>query len=166
MQKATLIFPIEHGQVLLSFVHKPDKVISNKWNGYGGKLETPNENPLYRALKEFYDEVYLMARPENLKLVAVNSFYFGKEATEPAFKVAVYLLDRFQGIPGNSAEMSNPTWFNFEKIPYQHMMPGDEIWLPLLLAGETFEGTIIFSEEGKEVLSFSKINKDPSSLSF
>lgn len=166
MHKATLIFPIQHGKVLLSYVHKQGKVTSNKWNGYGGKLETENEDLLYRALKEFSEEVYLRAHPDDLKLVAINSFYFGENATEPAFKVAVYFLTEWQGVPGNSDEMSNPTPFGFDKIPYEQMMPADREWLPLILAGETFEGTVIFSEDGKEVLSFSKINKDPSSLSF
>ena len=150
----------------MSYVHKPDKVISTYLNGYGGKLKNDHENPLDRAVIELFEEVGLRAHKEDLRPVALISFYFGENADEPLFKVLIYLLYAWHGLPKESNEMSNPTYYQIDKLPYEHMMPADREWLPLILAGETFEGRVVFSENGKEVLSFTRITKDPSSLSF
>lgn len=162
MKKATLVFPIQNNQILLSFVHKQDKPTSNTWNGYGGKLE--GDDPHDRAVLELEEEVGLKAVPEDLDLHAIVNFFFGEETIDPAFRVAIYFLRNWSGIPIETNEMSKPTWYDFGHLPYAEMMPGDRELIPHLLAGETFEGNIIFSEDGKSLISFSKENKSPESL--
>ncbi len=164
--KATLVFPILHDKVLLSYVHKPDKVISKCLNGYGGKLKDEHENPLDRAVTELFEEVGLHAHKEDLRPVAMISFYFSENSQEPLFKVLIYILYAWHGLPQESEEMSNPTYYQIDNMPLKAMMPADQIWIPLILAGETFEGKVVFSEDGKEVISFTKNNVHPSSLSF
>ena len=37
-----------------------------------------------------------------------------------------------------------PLWTALDQIPYDEMWQDDCIWLPLLLAGETFSGRFVF----------------------
>jgi hypothetical protein len=32
--------------------------------------------------------------------------------------------------------MSLPTWFDFDKIPTDKMLPADKVWLPIVLSGK------------------------------
>jgi hypothetical protein len=40
-----------------------------------------------------------------------------------------------------------PQWFDVADIPYSQMWPDDSIWMPHLIAGELFAGTVHVTEK-------------------
>jgi 8-oxo-dGTP diphosphatase len=43
-------------------------------------------------------------------------------------------------------------WFSLRKIPYREMWEDDNLWLPLLFAGERFIGDFFFTEEYNKLI--------------
>ena len=60
----------------------------------------------------------------------------------------VYLAHRFEGIPRETEE-AVPLWFPVETLPYDEMWDDDRHWLPMLIAGRFFTGTV--EVNGEEV---------------
>jgi 8-oxo-dGTP pyrophosphatase MutT (NUDIX family) len=121
------------------------------WNAPGGKIE-PTEKPEEAAKREVLEETSLKV----LELVKAGSlrFFFGKTKQKPDWFVDVFVCSKFEGVPKESAE-GKLKWFSKNALPYDEMWADDIHWLPLLTQGKRFEGTFIFSEDSKELLSSS-----------
>jgi hypothetical protein len=49
-------------------------------------------------------------------------------------------------VPTESEEM-RPQWWDFDQVPFDSMWADDPLWFPLLLAGKSFVGTIVFKDK-------------------
>ena len=150
MKKATILFCIRDGQVLLA--KKTKKVGSGKWNGYGGKVEDGEniEDATVREMKE--ESGGVLVAKEDLEKVAIVKFSFGGV---PAFECFVYVTHKWQGKPKETTEMVLPTWHHISNMPFSEMMPADKDWITLVLVeGKKIEANVNFNEDGTEVTKF------------
>lgn len=150
MEIVSLIFPIRAGCIWLA--RKKRKVGAGFYNGWGGKLERVDRGSVIKAaIREFKDDSGATAYPRDLDHVATIRFY---EAGKLVFECNVYFLRSWEGEIQETDQMGPPEVFSFSEIPYEEMMPGDCLWLPLLLRGERIKGQCWYSEGNKEVQQF------------
>lgn len=132
-QLATLCYILRDGHLLL--IHKKRGIGAGKINGPGGKVD-PGETPLAAAIRETQEEVGVT--PLDPQLRGNLLFHF---ADGLVLRCLIYLAFACEGIPHETAE-AIPQWFPVEALPYDRMWADDREWLPLLLAGKHFSGTI------------------------
>jgi mutator protein MutT len=133
MKQTTLIILRRGDEILLAM--KKRGFGQGKWNGAGGKLE-PGELPIHAAIRDVEEEIGVT--PKNLQIVGELHFFDLPKTEHYCF---VYTTDEWEGEPIETEEM-RPQWFKESKIPYDEMWPDDRFWLPLLLAGKRFKGTV------------------------
>ena len=143
---------MEYKQMTLAVVVKDDQILlglkkrgfgQGKWNGFGGKVAV-GESAEEAASRELTEESGLHAS----HLRKVGDIVFHNSETEH-HRVEIYSVDSYTGEIKENDEME-PRWFRFDEIPYESMWEDDRHWLPLFLAGESFEGEFFF-EAGKLV---------------
>jgi len=137
-QVATLLFVVQGGQILL--IRKKRGLGAGKVNGPGGRLD-PGETPWQAAIRETQEE--LRVTPTEVRAVGELSFQF---VDGLSIHVYVFLADGFEGEPTETDE-AVPLWVRLSEIPYDEMWSDDRLWLPLALAGETFEGQFLFDKD-------------------
>jgi len=147
--EATLCVIIRDGNILLQR-KAAGRFGEGKWNGAGGKLG-PGEDPVDGVVREVREETGLEIREPRLH--GVLRHFFG-DRTTPAWSVYIFSAREFNGKPAESDE-GELRWFRVGEIPYGEMWADDEHWLPLLLAGEEFEGEFYFDEDATVLLDFS-----------
>jgi 8-oxo-dGTP pyrophosphatase MutT (NUDIX family) len=140
MKLVTILFLRDGERILLAM--KKRGFGAGKWNGTGGKVESGEDIPA-AAIRETQEEIGVT--PIDLKLVGTIKFY---EKTDPTFghHAHIYLATKWQGQPAETEEM-RPKWFNIKNIPYNDMWADDQYWLPMLLAGKIFQGTVTLDGE-------------------
>ncbi len=137
-QLVTLCFIVQDGRVLL--IRKKRGIGAGKINAPGGKVD-PGEAPLAAAIRETQEEICVT--PFQPQLRGELWFHF---AGGPTLRCLVYLTDRFEGEPRETAE-AIPQWHPTTAIPYQEMWEDDLHWLPALLAGQCFRGQVAVAGE-------------------
>jgi 8-oxo-dGTP diphosphatase len=131
VQKVTLVFCLDKdGKILLG--RKKTGHGTGYWNGYGGKCN-PNESLTRCAIRELHEESGLQASETDLKYATTLHIWFG---VEYRFVCQVYLLHRWHGESMETEEMY-PRWFPLSELPVTNMWPGDWVWVPRILRGET-----------------------------
>ncbi len=135
---ATLCFVVRAGRILL--IRKKRGLGAGKVNGPGGKCE-PGETTLRCAVREVEEEL----RVTPLGLVELGELRF-QFADGYAIHVHVYRADDCTGEPSETDE-AIPLWTDVGAIPYAEMWADDELWLPMLLAGERFSGDFVFDDD-------------------
>lgn len=162
MRPTTLCFPInKNGEILLGM--KKRGFGAGKYNGFGGKIEG-DESFRECACREMLEEVSLLAKPNDLELIAFLNFLF-PFAEEDNHICYVYLAKKYHGIPLESEEMS-PCWFKITDLPFDEMWEGDRTWLPELLKGKKLIGEVIFKEDGSSVesMKFTEVCEIPENI--
>lgn len=139
-QLATLCYILHDGQLLL--IRKKRGIGAGKINGPGGKVD-PGETPLAAAIREVQEETGVT--PLDPSLQGELHFRF---ADGVVLHCMVYLAHRFEGAPHETDE-ATPLWFPVDALPYDEMWEDDRHWLPLLLTGQSFTGTV--DVDGDEV---------------
>lgn len=136
MKREVCLVFLRRGNELLLAMKKRGFGAGN-WNGTGGKIE-PGETPLQAAVRETQEEIGVT--PRNLQLVGRLRFFLHDQ---PDFEhyCHVFVATDWDGEPSESEEM-RPQWFEISAIPYHHMWADDPIWLPLLLDGKLFQGSV------------------------
>lgn len=133
--RATLLFVIEGGRILL--IEKKRGLGAGKVNAPGGRME-PNERAIECALRELREELCVGASGvvEHGEL----SFHF-----VDGYKLHchVFRADTCEGEPVETDE-ATPLWTPLEAIPFDRMWADDALWLPMLIAGESFHGRFVF----------------------
>lgn len=134
-ERATLLFVIRDGQMLL--IHKKRGLGAGKVNGPGGRLD-PGESPLQAAVREVQEE--LQVTPTGVQQCGELAFQF-----VDGFSIFVYVFTAqdCEGEPQETAE-ATPLWVPLAHIPYDRMWADDRLWFPLMLAGQQFQGRILF----------------------
>jgi len=133
MKRTTLLFLRRDGEILLAM--KKRRYGAGKWNGAGGKAD-PGETYEQAAIRECQEEIGVT--PHALQKVGELHFFDPPDVEHYTY---VYVATEWEGEPHESEEMA-PRWFAEKDIPYDSMWPDDIHWMPLLLAGKRFKGTV------------------------
>lgn len=148
-KKTTIVFPFKGDQLLLGM--KKRGFGEGWWNGFGGKLD-PGETYEDSARRETLEEVGVEVG--ELKHVADIHFYF-----DGVLQIVnkVYRTD-FTGEPVETDEML-PKFFTTDMIPYKTMWPGDDLWIPQVLADDLQEplGFILHFDGDNNFLSIEEL---------
>jgi 8-oxo-dGTP pyrophosphatase MutT (NUDIX family) len=125
-KKTTIVFPFKDGEILMGM--KKRGFGQGWWNGFGGKLES-GESYEDSARRETVEEVGIEVG--ELVHIADLHFYF-----DDVLQIVsrVYRTD-FTGEPVETEEM-RPQFFATDDLPYDTMWPGDDKWIPQVLADE------------------------------
>jgi 8-oxo-dGTP pyrophosphatase MutT (NUDIX family) len=151
MKLVTLLFLRRGDEVLLAM--KKRGFGAGKWNGVGGKVEL-GESIQAAAVRECQEEIGVT--PLNPQLAGTIKFY---EKTDPAFghHAHIFVATKWKGEPAETEEM-RPQWFNINYIPYQDMWVDDEIWYPLMFAGQKFKATFTLDGDRIETHHINKVD--------
>lgn len=144
MRQRSLGFLVREKEILLSL--KQTDFGQGKWNGFGGKLEK-GETIEECLIRESQEEI--LVTPTKYHQVATLNFSF-TDNPDWNQQVIAFLVDSWQGQPGESEEMIKPTWFLQDQLP-QEMWDADRIWLPKVLAGQIIKAKVIFDKNQKLV---------------
>jgi len=134
-QRATLLFVIQDGQILL--IHKKRGLGAGNINGPGGRLE-PGETERQAAIREVEEELCIV--PEGVTRCGELSFQF---VDGLSIHCAVFRAESYRGTPTETDE-AIPLWAALDAIPYDRMWEDDCYWIPLMLAGTPFTGFFLF----------------------
>jgi 8-oxo-dGTP diphosphatase len=139
--RATLLFVVEPERILL--IEKKRGLGAGKVNGPGGRIE-PGERPIDTAIREVFEELGVEATGVVEHGELSFQFVDGYGLHCHVFRAA--------GCTGEPVETDEavPLWTPIDAIPYGRMWADDALWLPLLLAGNTFRGRFVF--EGDRML--------------
>lgn len=161
MQKATVIFLVRDGTVLLAV--KKKKVGKGRLNGFGGK---PDEGETLRAcaVRELFEESGEGIVVEEKDLIPrARIRFFNKERKKelPNMDVTFYLAKKFKGRGKPTDEMGRPERFAFDRIPFKQMMPADKFFVPRILRGECLTGVVRFNKKfrGRPRRKFTRVNE-------
>jgi 8-oxo-dGTP diphosphatase len=135
VDRATLIFVIRNGEILL--IRKKRGLGAGKISGPGGRIE-PGESALACALREVEEE--LRVTPTGVRRRGELRFQF---LDGYGIHVIVFSAEGCERVACETEEAA-PLWTALGQIPYDEMWEDDRIWLPLLLADETFSGRFVF----------------------
>jgi 8-oxo-dGTP diphosphatase len=157
MIDATLVFVTRgHPPAELLLGMKNRGFGKDKYNGFGGKVET-GETIENAAARELREECGIVVTLDDLTRAAHLEFFF---PAQPDWNQAVhvFLAKRWRGEPVASCEMT-PAWFSTEALPYERMWMDDPYWLPLVLHGEYVEATFTFKDDNETVDTLSITRK-------
>ncbi len=146
-KETTLCLPLKPGprpEILLG--RKKAGFGQGKYVGLGGKIEA-GETIEEAAVRELAEEVGIRASPANLREMAHLTFLFPARP-EWDLVVHVFLLERWQGEPAESAEIA-PAWFPLAEIPYPQMWPDARHWLPQVLQGKRVRARFTYRDDNE-----------------
>lgn len=138
MIHTTLVFLRQENEILLAM--KKRRFGAGKWNGAGGKVE-PGETYEQAAVRECQEEIGVT--PIALRKVGELHFI---DLPDVEHYTHVYTTGEWKGEPQESEEMA-PRWFAENEIPYDTMWPDDIHWIPMMLAGKLFKGTVTIEDD-------------------
>jgi 8-oxo-dGTP diphosphatase len=136
--RATLAFVIRDGEILL--IRKKRGLGAGKVNGPGGRID-PGETPHECAIREVEEE--LEVTPTGLRERGEHRFQF---VDGYSIHVHVFTASGCDGVARETDE-AVPLWTPLDRIPYDEMWADDRVWLPVMLAGKTFDGRWIFDDD-------------------
>ena len=139
--RATLLFVIRGGRILL--IDKKRGHGAGNINGPGGKLD-PGETPRECAIREVREELRIEV-PEP-RFVGELRF---QETDGSRIHGFVFRAGRYRGTPEETDE-AVPHWFDVDAIPFDRMWLDDRMWLPWVLAGESFRAAFLTHGAGIE----------------
>lgn len=142
-QRATLLFVIRDGQVLL--IRKKVGLGAGKINGPGGRINQ-GESPSEGAVREIQEE--LCVTPVGVCQTGELRFQF---VDGLSLHVYVFKADDCLGDPQETDE-ADPLWIGTTAIPYNRMWADDRHWMPAMLEGKYFQGRFIF--DGDRLLDY------------
>lgn len=149
LTQATLCFLIKDGKVSLG--RKKRGIGKGRWNGYGGEIE--NETAIQCAIRELKEEVEVCTNSEFVEKIATVEFHNIKSDGEMfIIRGHVYLIRKWEGEPQETEEISNPTWFDINNLPFDEMMPADKVWVPYVLSGKKIIVKASFGPFQRELL--------------
>ncbi|MFA6515037.1 MAG: NUDIX domain-containing protein [Candidatus Paceibacterota bacterium] len=147
---ASVSLLVKDNQVLLSL--KTKKIGAGCWNGYGGGIEE-GETPVQAAVRELKEESSVVALAEDLEKMAIMDFHNKKsDGTTFICRVYYFIIRKWTGEAKEINEMTNPTFFDKDNLPYDKMMPADKEYFLLILNGKKVVGKAKYGPYQKELL--------------
>lgn len=143
VQRATLLFVIQDGKVLL--IHKKRGLGAGKVNGPGGRID-PGETPEQCAVREVQEE--LCVTPTGVQPAGELKFQFADGFSIHGY---VFRADGHEGTPTETME-AVPLWTDLDAVPFDRMWADDRVWFPHLLSRTPFEGRFLF--DGDAMLGY------------
>lgn len=139
---ASVIFPVRDGQVCMAI--KTRGIGKTKRNGYGGGKEDYDANMIACSIREFKDESLAVAKAEDLRQVGFIEVRNLNTDGSLNFTCHLYvaLLTDWAGEIQETEEMKDPRMYPISDLPVHEMMQADLTWVPRILAGETFVGSL------------------------
>ena len=134
-ESGTLLFLLDPASARILLIKKHRGHGAGLVNGPGGKVE-PGETRLAGVLREVAEELHV--QPLDARLTGELRFVDDRGASVWGW---VYRGQRHLGQPTVTAEAS-PFWCALNALPYERMWPGDQFWMPLLLADVPFKATL------------------------
>lgn len=136
-------------EAVLCFLRRADEMLlilkkrglgAGKFNAPGGRIEA-GETPVEAAIRETREEVGLTPlRPRpagRLNFAFVDGYHL---------RCHLFVTESFTGEAVETDE-AIPFWQRVADPPYTRMWSDDRLWLPLLLAGRSFEAWFVFDGE-------------------
>ncbi|QLH84598.1 8-oxo-dGTP diphosphatase [Halosimplex pelagicum] len=147
--EATLCHPVVDGELLL--IRKRRGLGAGKLVGPGGKVEA-GETVREAARREVREEVRV--EPVGVEKRGEFDFHF-RDGTvdDDSMHVHVFAAGGIEGEP-ETTEEAVPEWHSTDAVPYDEMWIDDRVWLPHLVAGETFRGTFVLSDDGESLVRY------------
>ena len=141
-QLATLLYVHDLATDRLLLIRKKRGIGAGKINAPGGKAH-PGESAVDAAVRETFEETGITPLAPEPR--GELEFHFPLGLT---LRCIVFLTHAWHG-EAHETEEAIPFWSTVATLPYQEMWEDDEIWLPLLLAGKRFRGTVVVSTDGQ-----------------
>lgn len=136
--------------VLLGF--KKEGWGAGRWNGFGGKVK--NDESIDEAFaREFLEES--MAMPLAYEKRGIMQFSF-EDKPETIAEMHIYNVEHVSGAVQETSEM-RPQWFPKNEYHEQRMWNGDRLWMPLLLEGKFFTGSVHYKSLDDDTVLFHDI---------
>jgi len=147
--EATLCHPVVDGELL--FIRKQRGLGAGKLVGPGGKVEA-GETVREAARREVREE--LRVRPVGVEKRGEFDFHFRDgRVDDDSMHVHVFAADAIDGEP-EATDEAVPEWHRADELPYDEMWVDDRVWLPHLIAGETFRGEFVLSDDGESLVRY------------
>jgi 8-oxo-dGTP diphosphatase len=147
-ERATLLFVVDGARVLL--IEKKRGLGAGKVNAPGGRIE-PGEEPIAGAVREVIEETGVV--PGDVRKHGELRFQF---VDGYALDCEVFRAGSHRGVAIETDE-AVPLWTPLDAIPYHRMWVDDALWLPILLAGDSFSGRFVF--DGDAMLDYELIRR-------
>ena len=109
---------------------------------------TEQQATLCYLLKD--DEVLLIRKKRGIGAGKINGPGGKVDPGETPLEAAVRETREEVGVTPLNLDLAIPLWFSIKDLPYKEMWADDQHWLPLLLAGKRFRGSV--NVEGEEAL--------------
>jgi 8-oxo-dGTP diphosphatase len=150
---AVLIYARHGDRVLM--IHrngKPGDYHSGKWNGLGGKCDL-NESPQETAQREFQEEAGLSLPLERFAALGTLTFPNFKAHRQEDWIAFVFTVELNEE-ECSQVSTSNPEgelhWIPAQDLLSLNLWPGDRHFIPYVVEGKPFLGTIWY--QGQDVL--------------
>jgi 8-oxo-dGTP diphosphatase len=114
-----------------------------RWNGLGGKLQE-GETPEQCARREVFEEAGISV--EKLDYVGfLRSVGFRRPENDVL--VHLYRVYSYRGLIRPNRREGRLWWFATKNVPAIDTLEADQIFLPWILAGHSFDATVYYSGE-------------------
>jgi ADP-ribose pyrophosphatase YjhB (NUDIX family) len=135
----TLCYVEQCNQILLGI--KQQKIGAGVLTAAGGKIE-PGETAANAAVRECYDES--MVTPSITRKMAELRIY------QPNWNILihVYHSNSFSGVPEDTDEMKEWSWYPTNNLPWERMWPTDHYWLARALSGQFIYAYFVLDSNG------------------
>ena len=141
-QLATLLYVHDRATDRLLLIRKKRGIGAGKINGQGGKAHA-GESALEAAVRETVEETGITPLAPEPRGELEFRFPLGL-----TLRCIVFLTHSWHG-EAHETEEATPSWFAVSALPFDEMWDDDTIWLPLLLAGKKFRGSVVVSADGQ-----------------
>lgn len=141
MQIATLCFLLEGEGIWLGTQLRG--LFKGALNGPGGKVED-GESIIDCLVRETYEELEVILLGE-LRQCARITAYVGD--VQPFLDVHVFMSTAWYGTPKATKEMEAPKIHY--ALPFDRLVAGTEVWLPLVLTGQKLDVELFLSADAK-----------------
>ncbi len=164
---AVLVY-LRHGTEYLMLYRsgkKAQDIHLGKWNGLGGKCEL-GETPREAAVREVREESGIVVAPDALSCLGMIQFPNFKPHKKEDWWVTVFRGElALRSTPAQCPE-GELQWIDQSKIMALPLWAGDALFLPRVLRGEAFFGSIFYEGENVARAEFSSlpISSDPHKL--
>ena len=153
----TLVFVFDRDENRLLLGLKKYGFGSNKYNGFGGKVEV-NEEIESAAMRELEEECGLIGSKNDLIKVGIILFEFNQH--QIVMEVHIFMIDltNTSGSINESEEMK-PQWFKLDEIPFHQMWTDDKFWFPFMFDRKLFQGHFLYEAIDSDIVLKHKLTE-------